>query len=454
MGDVDIAYAFAKGKVWFKVPETIKIVIKGEPPKNILAKDVTLFLLSKLGRAGLLGYVAEFYGDWIEKLSLDGRITIASMMAEMGGICGFFPNPQIYADESARYAKTIELKINDLKPLISLPGDPANVRRVEEFLGKKIDSAFIGSCTNGRYEDLLEVANVLKNRKIAPGVVLKIVPSTDQIWKRCLKEGLISVFKDAGALVGNAGCAGCAAGQIGQNGEGEVTISTGNRNFPGKQGKGEVYLASPAVAAASAVAGEITLPDRLPAKVPIFPRVKKFKPQASPPKKRKREEKPLKIKRKVWVIDRDNIDTDMIYHNKYLSITDINEMGKYAFSNSNIDLKDFSKKVEEGDLIISGKNFGCGSSRQQAVDCFKALKLGGIIAESFGSIYERNAINSGFPIIVARDIKKLNLRNGDEIEVDFLSGKIMKIKTREIVKGNPFSEVQLDIYRRGGLLEE
>jgi 3-isopropylmalate dehydratase small subunit len=141
----------------------------------------------------------------------------------------------------------------------------------------------------------------------------------------------------------------------------------------------------------------------------------------------------------------------MIYHNRYLTITNIDEMGQYAFSNLE-GWKDFPQKAKKGDLVITGKNFGCGSSRQQAVDCFRALGIGMIIAESFGAIYERNAINSGFPIMAAQDIKKLTLKDGDEIEVDLMSGQITKLSTGETIKVTPFSEVQLDIYQRGGLL--
>ncbi|MCK4431009.1 MAG: 3-isopropylmalate dehydratase [Candidatus Aminicenantes bacterium] len=143
----------------------------------------------------------------------------------------------------------------------------------------------------------------------------------------------------------------------------------------------------------------------------------------------------------------------MIYHNRYLTVTNIDEMAQYAFSNLE-GWQDFSQKAKPGDiLVISGKNFGCGSSRQQAVDCFKAIGVSMIIAESFGAIYERNAINSGFPLMTALDIENLDLRNGDEIDVDFLSGEIKKLSTEEIIKASPFSKVQLDIYQRGGLLE-
>jgi len=465
MGDQDIAHAFAKGKVWFKVPPTIKIIIAGEPSASATPKDVILAILKELGANGLLGFASEFYGDYIDKLGLSGRITIASMTTEMGGICSFIPPSEeiieycreasqrdfraIYADQDAEYAKTIEIRIDNLVPLISQPGHPEDVVPVKEVQGRKIDSAFIGSCTNGRFEDLLLAANILRHKKVAPGVVLKLVPSTDIIWQGALKEGLISLFKEAGALVGNAGCAGCAEGQIGQNGPGEVTVSTGNRNFPGKQGKGEVYLASPATAAASAAAGHIATADNIPETPSLFQiSEKRGKPEREHPKEY--SQKPTKIQGRVWIVPNDNVDTDMIYHNRYLTVTNIDEMAQYAFSNLE-GWQDFPKKVKKDDIIIAGKNFGCGSSRQQAVDCFKALGVSMIIAESFGSIYERNAINSGLPVMAAQDIQELNLKNGDEIEVDFLSGQIKKLSTKETIKATPFSKVQLDIYQRGGL---
>ena len=467
MGDQDIAYAFAKGKVWFKVPPTMKIIISGHPSQQVTAKDVVLRIIKELGANGLLGYAAEYYGDYIDHLGLSGRITIASMTTEMGGICPFFPPSEeiiaycqevsprdftpVYADEDADYDKTIEINVDSLDALISRPGHPEDVFSVKDVQGQKIDSVFIGSCTNGRYEDLLLAANILNHRKLAPGIILKIVPSTDRIWQRALKEGLISHFKEAGALVGNAGCAGCAEGQIGQNGPGEVTVSTGNRNFLGKQGKGDVFLASPATAMASAIAGHITTADNIPETPSLFPSAKGKKehekervPEFAP--------KPTKIQGRVWVVGKDNIDTDMIYHNRYLTVTNIEEMGQYAFSNLE-NWQDFPDKVKKGDIIITGKNFGCGSSRQQAVDCFRALGVGLIIAESFGAIYERNAINSGFPVMAAQDIIKLNLKDRDKIEVDLLNGKITELSSKVSIKGTPFSKVQFDIFQRGGLLK-
>jgi 3-isopropylmalate dehydratase small subunit len=297
-------------------------------------------------------------------------------------------------------------------------------------------------------------ATILKGRKVAPGIVLKIVPSTRKIWERCLKEGLIDIFMNAGALVGNAGCAGCAAGQIGQNGPGEMTISTGNRNFAGKQGKGQVYLSSPATAAASAVAGIITTPEAIPKKPAVFT---SGKPQQvlGPEKETSpefREEKPVELTGRVWIISKDNIDTDMIFHNRYLAITDIDQMGQYTFDNLE-GWEDFTQKVKPGDIVVTGRNFGAGSSRQQAVDCFKSLGVQAIVAKSFGAIYERNAINAGLPIVIS-DLADSRIEDGETITIHLNSGEILRHQTDEKIKAEPFSDIQMEIYQRGGLFNK
>ena len=464
MGDRDIAHTFAYGKVWFKVPPTVKIILKGLPSKTTSAKDVVLKMTKELGANGLLGYAAEIYGEYIDSLSFDGRITIASMATEMGGIIILFPpNDEIskfykekfgqtikpvFADKDAEYEKTIEIDIDGLQPMISRPGHPEDVISVDEVKGKKIDSGFIGSCTNGRLEDMRAAAQVLKGKKIAPGRILKIVPATDSIWKICLKEGIIKIFKDAGALIGSAGCAGCAAGQIGQTGKGEIAVSSGNRNFVGKQGKGDLFLASPSTVAASLVAGYITtlndVPDE-PASLEL-PKIEKQMIQ----KKKESLESPLKVTGRAWVVKQDNVDTDMIFHNRYLSITDIKEMGQYTFDNLK-GYENFAKEVKKGDIVVIGKNFGCGSSRQQAVDCFRSLGVSVIIAESFGAIYERNAINSAMPILIAEDITE-RIQNNDNISVDFIAGEIYDETQKKTYPAKPFSAVQSEIYKRGGLL--
>lgn len=464
MGDQDIAYAWAAGKVWFKVPKSARIVLEGRPGPDATAKDIVLKMLQTLGADGLLGYAAEIVGDIVPSLSLPDRITIASLATEMGGIIALFePGPEILAwcaraggrgfpaiaaDADAHYDLTVAVDVAGLGPMIARPGHPEDTVPVAEVAGRKVDSVFVGSCTNGRIEDLRAAARVLAGRKVAPGVVLKIVPATRAVWQQALDEGLVKVFTDAGALIGNAGCGGCAAGQIGQNGPGEVTVSTGNRNFAGKQGKGEVYLASPETAAASAAAGVICTAATVPAQPVLFAAPAAAAKAAAKGPDAAVGAKPTVLTGRAWVVDVDNVDTDMIFHNRYLAITDPKQMGQYAFDNLE-GWKDFAQKAQPGDIVVTGGNFGCGSSRQQAVDCFAALGVQALIARSYGAIYERNAINAGLPVVAA-DAVKAGLKSGDTITVDLGSGLIAWDGGR--LQGEPFSQVQMEIYQRGGLL--
>jgi 3-isopropylmalate dehydratase small subunit len=466
MGDMDIASAWNRGRVWFKVPESVRIDLKGKFPPDIAAKDIVLNLLKHFGANTLLGYSLEIYGDDVDNLSLDDRITISSMATEMGAIILLFPPDQriidycrartkdsfepVYADADALYADTHIIDVTGFRQMVSLPGKPHDTTGVHEMEGIKIDSAFIGSCTNGRIEDMRVAASILKGRHVAPGVVLKIVPSTDAVWNQCLDEGLIAIFKEAGALVSNAGCAGCAAGQVGQNGPGEITVSTGNRNFPGKQGKGSVYLASPAVVAASAVSGVLTSSAERPVVSEFLSNMPGSETTRQVAEKRRADFNEV-AEGRCRIIMEDNIDTDMIFHNRYLAITDIKEMGQYTFDNLT-GHENFASTAEPGDIVLTGKNFGSGSSRQQAVDCFRSLGINAIIAESFGAIYERNAINAAFPVMTYNNISGLDLKDGDRIRVNFRSGEIVNMENGRSAMANPFSEVQIDICMRGGLL--
>ncbi|HIP99500.1 TPA: homoaconitate hydratase family protein [Candidatus Bipolaricaulota bacterium] len=280
MGDVDIAFAFRHGRTWFEVPPTMKIVLRGRYGYPVTAKDLTLFLVGKLGARGALGKAVEIEGEAVEALDMAGRITLCSMATEMGAISAFLPPsdplwefveeaagrrdfPYPTPDPDAEYAEVLELDISGLRPKIAAPPRPDNVHDVADLEGERVDTVFVGSCTNGRYEDIRLVAEILKGRKVAKGLTLKVAPATCRVWGKLLKEGWLEVLYDAGAVITHPACAGCAQGQIGMTGEGEVQLSTGNRNFPGKQGKGPTYLCSPATAAASALRGKITSPERL-----------------------------------------------------------------------------------------------------------------------------------------------------------------------------------------------
>jgi 3-isopropylmalate/(R)-2-methylmalate dehydratase large subunit len=278
MGDVDIAFAFKTGKTWFEVPETLKVMIKGDYDFPSSAKDLTLHILKELGTHKAALKAVEFYGEAVQNLSLSGRITLCSMVTEMAGIIGFVPGfsdslrnelerlsgskfSPLEADEDAVYSDVLEIDISGISPQIAVPYSPNNVQNVSELKGVKIDTGFIGSCTNGRTEDLALAAQILKGRKIKEGVTLKVVPATKRVYEEILERGILEDLFRSGGIISSPGCSGCADGHIGLTGRGEVQVSTGNRNFAGKQGKGETYLASPAVVAASCIAGQIVSPE-------------------------------------------------------------------------------------------------------------------------------------------------------------------------------------------------
>jgi 3-isopropylmalate/(R)-2-methylmalate dehydratase large subunit len=268
MGDVDITFAFKTGKTWFEVPETLRVTINGIVSSAASAKDLTLYILKQLGTKRAALKAVEFYGEAVKDFSLAGRITLCSMVTEMAGIIGFIPEVSVNLGEEvphakADYADSVAIDVEGLTPQIAAPSSPENVCDVSELKGTEIDSGFIGSCTNGRTEDLAAAAQILKGRKVKRGVMLKVVPATRRVYQELLEQGILEILFSTGAIISNPGCGGCAEGHIGLTGEGEVQISTGNRNFAGKQGKGKTYLASPEVVAASCVAGHIISPEDL-----------------------------------------------------------------------------------------------------------------------------------------------------------------------------------------------
>ncbi|MEO0095520.1 MAG: aconitase/3-isopropylmalate dehydratase large subunit family protein [candidate division WOR-3 bacterium] len=280
MGTTDIAGALYKGKLWFKVPRTIKIIINGILKYPVTAKDVILYILKNLTTSGALNRAIEFTGETIKMMSFDERITMASMVTEMSGDIGFIESDEtiyeflrthnveniepINADDDAEYEKIYEFDITSLRPQIACPHSPDNVVDVADVAGRKIDQVFIGSCTNGRFEDLKIAAKILEGKKVNNNVRLIIVPATMEVAQQAEQAGFYKIFLHSGAVVVNPGCSLCTTGHPGILAPGEVMVSTSNRNFIGKLGKGgEVYLASPATAAASAVRGVITSPMEL-----------------------------------------------------------------------------------------------------------------------------------------------------------------------------------------------
>jgi len=279
MGSTDIAAAMATGDIWMKVPPTIKLVYHGNLRQWVGGKDLILYTIGDIGVAGALYAAMEFTGEAVDSLSMDGRFTMANMAIEAGAKAGLFrvdsttldyiepratrPYKVYQADADAEYSQIIEYDVTDIEPQVALPHSPANTRPVSEVVDIEIDQAVIGSCTNGRLEDLQIAAQVLQGKKVHPKVRCIITPGSQQVYLDALREGLIEAFIEAGAVVSTPTCGPCLGGYMGVLAAGERCISTTNRNFVGRMGspQSEVYLANPAVAAASAVAGRIMSPD-------------------------------------------------------------------------------------------------------------------------------------------------------------------------------------------------
>lgn len=269
VGSTDLAAVMLTGKIWLKVPKTIRIILNGKLPKGVSAKDVILLLTGKLGIEGATYQSIEFWGEVPAQMTLASRMVLANMAIEMGAKAGIvhpaglqldYDFTPTFPDEGAAYIQTLEYDLSNLSPQISIPHSPDNVRNINEVLGKKVDFAFIGTCTNGRLEDLHIAANILKNKQIHPDVRLLIVPASKQVFLEALKDGTVQILTEAGATFGSSGCGPCVGAHAGVPGDGEVVISAANRNFRGRMGnpKAEVYLASPATVAASALKGVIT----------------------------------------------------------------------------------------------------------------------------------------------------------------------------------------------------
>jgi 3-isopropylmalate/(R)-2-methylmalate dehydratase large subunit len=281
MGSTDVGAGMALGETWFKVPPTIRVNLTGTPGKYVGAKDYVLNQIGILGVSGALYKALEYGGEVVDNMTIEGRMTIANMAIEAGGKVGLFPVDQktldyssnagfkggemMTPDADAVYERVVDIDVTGMAPQVACPHLPDNVKPVDETAGLKIHQSVIGSCTNGRIEDMRLAAEVLKGRKVDSKVRCIILPATPSIWKACMQEGLMEIFMDAGCIVGPPTCGPCLGGHMGILAGGERAISTTNRNFKGRMGslESEVFLSNPAVAAASAVAGEIINPAKL-----------------------------------------------------------------------------------------------------------------------------------------------------------------------------------------------
>ena len=407
IGSTDMGAALGTGKLWFKVPETIRVEVNGQLAPRVAPKDVVLKTAKEIGADGATYMAIEFGGETIRAMSMAGRMTLCNMAIEMGGKTGIVEPDRITdaflrdrvrnkykiikSDPNAEYAKRVEIDASALEPQVACPHAVDNVKDVTKVAGTKVDQVFIGSCTNGRVEDLEEAAKILKGKRISRDVRLMVTPRSFEVYDEANSKGIIKVLMDAGGVVCNPSCGACFGGNNGVIAPGEVSLSTSNRNFRGRQGstEGFVYLCSPATAAASALTGVISDP---------------------------REVKQMKIKGKAWNYG-DNINTDFMLPGKYLEYTDPKELAKHAMEG--ID-PSFAKKVQKGDIVVGGKNMGLGSSREHAPIALKHAGVGAVVAESFARIFYRNSFNVGLAAIECPGISKV--KTGDDVEIDTAAG--------------------------------
>jgi methanogen homoaconitase large subunit len=269
-----MAEIYSRGRLWFKVPETIGVRVSGKLGKMVLAKDLTLMLVGAIGADGATYKAIEYVGETIEALSIAGRMTLCNMGVEMGAKAAIVPPDGVTEDflkgrarsaykpvisDPGSYDSDMEFDVSDLEPVVAAPFRVDNVRPVRELAGTEVDQVFIGTCTNGRYEDLEVAARILKGKMVKSRTL--VIPASREVLLQALSSGIIETLVKAGAMIGTPGCGPCLGAHMGVIGEGEVCLSTANRNFPGRMGKGGlVYLASPATAAATAIEGEIADP--------------------------------------------------------------------------------------------------------------------------------------------------------------------------------------------------
>ncbi len=455
VGRSEVAALWATGELWLRVPETIRVDLIGRLPPGVTAKDLGLTVLRLLGPEAGIYRALEFGGPGLRTLSVESRMVLPNLMAESGAKSAYLEPDEavfewlarrltssqvtgtsgsaghladrlaaaaLYPDADAVYLARHTVDLSSLEPVVSLPHNPAKTAPLSQVAGKHVDQAFLGTCTNGRLEDLAAAAAILRGpdgavRRVAPGTRLIVIPASSEVLQQALAAGYIQTFVEAGAMIGVPGCGPCMGNHLGVPAAGEVTISTSNRNFRGRMGTAdsEVYLASPAVVAASAVRGRIadprevsleagswkleakgTLPVKACIPTPNIPGTQQPTSNIQLPAT-SFQSPASSFQGRAWVYGHD-VNTDVIFPGKYTyTIRDRKEMARHALEDLD---PTFAGSVQPGDVIVAGRNWGTGSSREQAVWCLVEAGVKAIVAASFARIYFRNAVNNGLLPVV------------------------------------------------------
>lgn len=447
-----------RGETWFRVPESVKITLQGKLKEGVYAKDISLWIIGMTGSAGANYMSIEYHGEGVKSLSIPERMTLANLASEMGAKNAVFPPDEVlsefyhekeikgvWADEGAHYAKELEINLDELFPLVAAPHHVDNVKAVSEVQGTKLQQGLIGTCTNGRLEDLQIAAGVLDGKKIAEDFQLLVIPASEKIYLQAIEEGIITKLIKAGANVLSPSCGPCLGTGQGIPADGYKVISTANRNFPGRMGNknAEIFLASPATVACSAIKGEITDPRGINAD-DKFPYTKE---QSSTLEIKNGENRRING---VWNYkDVNNLNTDQMFAGNLtydILSSDAEAIMPFLFKGFD---PAFSKNVQKGDVIIAGDNFGCGSSREHPSVGLAHAGVKAIIVKSVNRIFYRSAINQGLVLIVLPEAVDA-YREGDKADVDFLDGKII-VEEKQFFFA-PLPEKLMDIISKKGLV--
>jgi 3-isopropylmalate/(R)-2-methylmalate dehydratase large subunit len=421
-----------RGETWFRVPESIKITLKGSLHKNVSAKDLALWIIGMIGSDGANYMSIEYHGSGVSTLDISDRMTIANLASEMGAKNAVFPNDEVlekflgekaagvWADKGARYYSELEINLDDVFPVVAAPHNVDNTRSVSDVAGTVVHEGLIGTCTNGRIEDMRIAASILRGKTIKDGFQLNVIPASRKIFLQAIEEGIISVFIEAGANVLTPSCGPCLGTGQGIPANGHTVISTANRNFPGRMGNKEaqIYLASPATVAYSALNGVITYPG-------VLSREEKFPYKIAQSKTFEIKGGENRRAGSVWnYTDVDNLNTDQMFAGKHtynVLSTDPEAIVPLLFADFD---PGFSKNVKKDDIIIAGENFGCGSSREHPSVGLAHAGIKCIICKSVNRIFYRSSINQGLLLIVHKEAVEA-YRPGDEVSIEFENGKIV-----------------------------
>ncbi|MHA2362469.1 MAG: aconitase/3-isopropylmalate dehydratase large subunit family protein [Candidatus Hodarchaeales archaeon] len=475
----ETAGLWLSGKTWFRVPESIKIVLHGKLPLGVYAKDIALWLMGTITSSGANYQAIEFHGDGISNLSISERMTVTTLASEMGAKTAIFPPDEVlkewlekndidnsldliesaeklWADNNASYTQKIEIDLEKLVPLIAIPHHVDNVKAITDIEETSIQEAFLGTCTNARLDDLNIAASIVKGKKIKAGVQFLIAPSSRSVFLEAMEKGAIQSLVESGATILPSSCGPCLGKGQGIPADDWNVISTANRNFLGRMGNkyASIFLASPATIAASALEGKIVDPRE------IISGSKAITKDDSLISKTKSKEKTSSIfvipsnedrySDKIWYYgDVDNFNTDLMFAGT-LTYNIKSSNPKQIIPNLFKGLDEtFASRAKKDDILIAGENFGCGSSREHPAVGLAYIGVKAVIVKSVSRIFYRSAVNQGLPIIV-HPVFVENYKQGEFVEVNLTEGKINTIKENYTFPKLP-NEI-MAIFQAGGLI--